>query len=161
MALGWMVGLSAPALRSVRWHNGMTATLESFFQLPDPKDNRRWGPNLELIGTGGILFLVGTSNHVGLILHRGPWAPPGHLEVIETPPRPIAPGPFATRGAQAPHHTGMVEELVAAIEEGREHRSSGRDGRSPDADDAFRLAAQRKGHWPRSQKSLCRSSRIA
>jgi predicted dehydrogenase len=111
------------------WHKGMTATLESFFQLPDPKDDRRWGPNLELIGTGGILFLEGTSNHVGVILNRGPWAPPGHLEVIETPPRPIAPGPFAARGARAPHHTGMVEELVAAIEEGREHRSSGRDGR--------------------------------
>ena len=47
----------------------------------------------------------------------------------EPPPRLIAPGPYAAAGAEAPHFVGMVEELVAAIEEGREHRGSGRDGR--------------------------------
>src|SRR6185437_10664065 len=39
------------------WHDGLSATLESFFQLP--REGKRWGPNLELIGTGGILFLEG------------------------------------------------------------------------------------------------------
>jgi predicted dehydrogenase len=112
------------------WHQGLTATLESFFQL-----RRRgaagpaWGPNLELIGTEGILFLGGTSDHVDVYLHRGAWAPPGRLEKMESPPREIAAGPFAEVGAQAPHHVAMVEELVAAIEAAREHRSSGRDGR--------------------------------
>jgi hypothetical protein len=48
---------------------------------------------------------------------------------VDAPPRPIAPGPYAGRGAEAPHHTALVEELVAAIEPGREHRSSGADGR--------------------------------
>ena len=103
------------------WHSGMTAGLKSFFQLST--GDRRWGPNLELIGTDGVLFLEGTSNHVDLFLHRGPWAPPGRLERIEATPRPIKPGPCHDRGAELPHHTAMVEELVAAVEEGREHRT--------------------------------------
>lgn len=112
------------------WHTGLTGTLESFFQLrKSDASGEVWHPNLELIGTDGILFLGGTSGHVDLYLHRGPWAPPGRLERIESPARAIAPGPYAAAGAQAPHHTAMVEELVAAIEEEREHRSSGRDGR--------------------------------
>jgi predicted dehydrogenase len=112
------------------WHSGITATLESFFQVRRrDSGGPAWGPNLELIGTDGVLFLGGTSNHVDVYLHRGPWAPPGRLERIESPPRPIAPGPYAAVGAQAPHHVAMVEELVEAIEVGREHRSSGREGR--------------------------------
>jgi predicted dehydrogenase len=112
------------------WHNGLTATLESFFQRRRPNSTGpAWGPNLELIGTDGILFLEGTSDHVDVYLHRGAWRPPGQMERIEAPPREIAPGPHAAAGAEDPHHVGMVEELVAAIEEGREHRSSGRDGR--------------------------------
>jgi UDP-N-acetyl-2-amino-2-deoxyglucuronate dehydrogenase len=104
------------------WHSGVTATLESFFQQPRSSGSpAHWHPNLELIGTDGILFLGGTSDHVDLFLHRGPWAPPGSLERIEAPP--------IGSDSPAPFHTAMVEELVTAIEEGREHRSSGRDGR--------------------------------
>lgn len=111
-------------------HGGITATLDSFFQpLRSASSGGAWQPNLELLGTDGVLFLGGTSGHVHVHLHRGPWAPPGRLERIESPAREIAPGPYAERGAQAPHHTAMVEELVAAIQEGREHRSSGADGR--------------------------------
>jgi hypothetical protein len=89
----------------------------------------RWHPNLELLGTDGVLFLGGTSDHVDLFLHRGPWAPPGRLEKIESPALEIAAGPHAPGGLQSPYHTAMAEELVAAIEEDREHRSSGREGR--------------------------------
>ncbi|HVA92123.1 MAG TPA: hypothetical protein VNL71_20030, partial [Chloroflexota bacterium] len=88
-----------------------------------------WHPSMELVGTDGVLFLGGTSNHVDLYLHRGPWAPPGRLERIVVPAEPITAGPYAEGGAQVPYHTAMVEELVRAIEEGREHRSSGGDGR--------------------------------
>jgi predicted dehydrogenase len=112
------------------WHQGLTATLDSFFQpIRSQTTGEQWPPSVELLGTDGVLFLGGTSNHVDVYLHRGPWAPPGRLERLDDPPRPIAPGPYATRGAEAPYHTAMVEELVAAVEEGREHRSSGRDGR--------------------------------
>jgi predicted dehydrogenase len=111
------------------WHDGLTATMESFFQLRTAASIDRWHPNLELIGTEGILFLGGTSDHVDLYLHRGPWKPPGRMERITAPRRPVAPGPYQDEGLQAPHHTAMVEELVAAVGEGREHRSSGRDGR--------------------------------
>jgi predicted dehydrogenase len=111
------------------WHDGLTATLESYFQTRQTPGGEAWQPSMELLGTDGVLFLGGTSNHVDAYLHRGPWAPPGRLEPIETPAREIAPGPFASRGREAPHHTAMVEELVAAIEAGRAHRSSGVDGR--------------------------------
>jgi predicted dehydrogenase len=112
------------------WHTGLTATLESFFQHgPSRVAGARRHPNLELVGTDGILFLGGTSVLVDLYLHRGPWAPPGRLERIESAPREIAAGPYAAAGAQSPYHTAMVEELVTAIEEKREHRSSGREGR--------------------------------
>jgi predicted dehydrogenase len=112
------------------WHNGITATLESFFQLrKETASGQVWHPNLELIGTDGILFLGGTSYHVDVYLHRGPWAPPGRLERIEATDRAIPSGPVADVGAEVQYHLGMVEELVAAMEEGREHRSSGRDGR--------------------------------
>ncbi|MBI3969696.1 MAG: Gfo/Idh/MocA family oxidoreductase [Chloroflexi bacterium] len=111
------------------WHNGLTASLESYFQPIRSSTGEPWHPNLELVGTDGILFLGGTSNHVDVYLHRGAWAPPGKLERFDAPPREIAPGPYQERGQQAPYHTGMVEELVAAIEQGREHRSSGRAGR--------------------------------
>ena len=78
-------------------------------------------------------------------LHRGPWAPPGRLERIESPPRAIAPGPYAGRGAEAPHHTAMVEELVAAVEAGpgapqqRARRALGA------GDDHGRLRVHRRG----------------
>ncbi len=112
------------------WHNGLTASLESYFQpIRSTTNNDSWHPNLELLGTDGIMFLGGTSNHVDVFVHRGTWAPPGTLEQVDDPPREIVPGPFAARGAEAPHHTAMVEELVTAIEEGRAHRSNGRDGR--------------------------------
>jgi predicted dehydrogenase len=112
------------------WHHGLTASLESYFQpIRSERTGESWHPNLELLGTDGILFLGGTSNHVDVYLHRGPWAPPGALERLDDPARDIAPGPYQERGRQAPYHTGMVEELVAAIEGGRAHRSSGRDGR--------------------------------
>jgi predicted dehydrogenase len=112
------------------WHAGMTATLDSFFQpITTRATGERWHPNLELIGTDGVLFLHGTSSVVDLYLHRGPWAPPGKLERIGAPPREIAPGPYAEGGARSPYHTAMAEELAAAVTEGREHRSSGRDGR--------------------------------
>ena len=110
------------------WHSGLAASLSSFYQ-PTGQGHQSWDPNLELIGTDGVLFLGGTSSAVELYLHRGPWAPPGRLERIETLARDIAPGPFAARGAEAPHHTAMVEELMASIEEKREHRSSGYEGR--------------------------------
>jgi predicted dehydrogenase len=111
------------------WHSGLTATVDSFFQPRTAASGGAWEPSVELLGTEGALFLGGTSSHVDVYLHRGPWAPPGRLERIESPPRPIAPGPYAGRGAEAPHHTAMVEELVAAVEQGREHRSSGSEGR--------------------------------
>ncbi len=112
------------------WHQGLTATLESYFQpIRSAATGEGWQPNIELLGTDGVLFLGGTSSHVDVFVHRGVWAPPGRLERIDTPPRPIAPGPYAERGAEAPHHTGMVEELMAAIEERRQHRSSGYEGR--------------------------------
>lgn len=111
------------------WHDGLTATLESFFQTRQRATGEAWHPSLELLGTDGILFLGGTSSHVDVYLHRGPWAPPGRLERIESPAREIASGPYAVRGSEAPHHVAMVEELIAAIEEGREHRSNGMDGR--------------------------------
>ena len=112
------------------WHRGLSATLASFFQpIRSLATDEAWHPNLELLGTDGIIFLGGTSNHVDVFVHRGAWTPPGRLERVDDPARPIAPGPFAERGAQAPYHTAMVEEMVAAIEEGRPHRSSGVDGR--------------------------------
>jgi UDP-N-acetyl-2-amino-2-deoxyglucuronate dehydrogenase len=112
------------------WHDGLLATLDSFFQPGRSKATGEvWQPSMELVGTDGVLFLGGTSNHVDLYLHRGPWAPPGKLERIAVPARPIAAGPYAEDGARAPYHTAMVEELVAAIEGGREHRSGGADGR--------------------------------
>lgn len=112
------------------WHNGLNAALESYFQpIRSASTGMGWQPNLELLGTDGIMYLGGTSGHVDVLVHRGAWAPPGRLVRYDDLARPIAPGPFAARGAQAPHHTGMVEELVAAIEEGRPHRSSGIDGR--------------------------------
>ena len=112
------------------WHAGLTASLDSYFQpIRSAATGEGWQPSVELLGTDGMLFLGGTSNHVDVLLHRGAQAPPGRLERIEVPAREIAPGPYAARGADSPHHTAMVEELVAAIEEGREHRSSGADGR--------------------------------
>ena len=111
------------------WHRGLTGTVDSFFQPRTAASGGAWEPSVELLGTEGALFLGGTSSHVDVYLHRGPWAPPGRLERIESPPRPISPGPYAGRGAEAPHHTAMVEELVAAVEQGREHRSSGTEGR--------------------------------
>jgi predicted dehydrogenase len=112
------------------WHQGLTASLESYFQpIRSATTGAGWQPNLELLGTDGVLFLGGTSGHVDVYLHRGAWAPPGTLERFDAPPREIAPGPYKERGEQAPYHTGMVEELVAAIEGRRAHRSSGRDGR--------------------------------
>lgn len=112
------------------WHCGMLATLDSFFQPGRSKaTGEAWHPSMELVGTDGVLFLGGTSDHVDLYLHRGPWAPPGRLERIVVPAEPITAGPYAEGGAQVPYHTAMVEELVRAIEEGREHRSSGGDGR--------------------------------
>jgi predicted dehydrogenase len=112
------------------WHGGLLATLDSFFQPGrSTATGEAWHPSMELVGTDGVLFLGGTSDHVDLYLHRGPWAPPGRFERIAAPVQPIAAGPYAEDGAQAPYHTAMVEELVRAIEEGREHRSSGADGR--------------------------------
>ena len=112
------------------WHAGLTASLDSYFQpIRSAATGEGWQPSVELLGTDGVLFLGGTSGHVDVLLHRGPWAPPGRLERIEVPARAIAPGPYAARGAGSPHHTAMAEELVAAVEEGREHRSSGADGR--------------------------------
>jgi predicted dehydrogenase len=110
------------------WHCGLTATLESFFQTRQEAAGETWGPNLELIGTDGILFLSGTSNKVDLFLHRGPWAPPGRLHRIEPAALSATETP-AGASAFIPHQIAMLEELVAAIESGREHRSSGRDGR--------------------------------
>jgi predicted dehydrogenase len=112
------------------WHHGLTASLESYFQpIRSAVDGEPWHPNVELLGTDGIIYLGGTSNHVDVFVHSGAWAPPGHLKAHDDPEREIVPGPYADRGALAPHHTGMVEELVAAIEQGRPHRSSGADGR--------------------------------
>jgi predicted dehydrogenase len=112
------------------WHGGLLATLDSFFQPGRSQaTGEAWHPSMALVGTDGVLFLGGTSDHVDLFLHRGPWAPPGRLEPIVVPARTITAGPFAEAGAQAPYHTAMVEELVGAIEGGREHRSSGADGR--------------------------------
>jgi predicted dehydrogenase len=112
------------------WHQGITAGLDSYFQpIKTASVGDSWQPNVELLGTDGVLFLGGTSNYVDVYLHRGAWAPPGRLERFEAPAREIVAGPYAERGAEAPHHVAMVEELVAAIEEGREHRSSGVDGR--------------------------------
>ena len=111
------------------WHRGLTAGLDSYFQPIRSVTGAAWQPNVELLGTDGALFLGGTSDYVDVYLHRGPWAPPGTLERFEAAPREIAPGPYAARGAEAPHHTAMIEELVGAIEQGREHRSSGVDGR--------------------------------
>lgn len=112
------------------WHSGLTATLESFFQTRRSEGTgARWGPNLELIGTDGILFLSGTSSKVDLYLHRGPWVPPGRLEQIEAPGTSGS-GERAYGGEGfVPHQVAMIEELIVAIEDGREHRSSGRDGR--------------------------------
>jgi predicted dehydrogenase len=131
------------------WHRGLTAGMDSYFQpIRSATTGEPAQPNVELLGTDGVLFLGGTSGRVDVYLHRGPWAPPGKMERCdpprgtqslrsfefrgspgEAPAREIAPGPYAARGAQAPHHTAMVEELVAAVEERREHRSSGVDGR--------------------------------
>ena len=112
------------------WHKGLTAGLDSYFQpIRSASTGEGSQPNVELHGTDGVLFLGGTSGAVEVFLHRGPWKPPGKLERFEAPAREIAPGPYAERGAEAPHHTAMVEELTAAIEEGREHRSSEVDGR--------------------------------
>jgi UDP-N-acetyl-2-amino-2-deoxyglucuronate dehydrogenase len=112
------------------WHSGLLATLDSFFQPGrSAATGEVWQPSMELVGTDGVLFLGGTSDHGDLYLHRGPWTPPGRLERMAASVRPIAAGPFAAGGAQAPYHTAMVEELVSAIEGGREHRSSGADGR--------------------------------
>lgn len=111
------------------WHNGITATLDSFFQRRLRPTDDAWHPSMELLGTGGTLFLGGTSDHVDVHLHEGPWAPPGRLQRIDSPPVSISPGPFAARGMAAPFHTAMVEELVASVEEQRAHRSSGEDGR--------------------------------
>jgi predicted dehydrogenase len=103
------------------WHKGITATLESYFQIPREGRSR---PSIELIGTDGMLFLGGAGDRVDVYLHRGPWMPPGHLEPMgET---------FSTtdgENATVVLIAAMVEELVAAIENEREHRSSGRDGR--------------------------------
>lgn len=103
------------------WHKGMTATLESFFQIPRAGRSR---PNLELIGTDGVLFLGGASDRVDVYLNRGPWLPPGNLEPVGNTPHSDT-----SEGGTVTPIAAMVEELVAAIEEGREHRSSGRDGR--------------------------------
>ena len=112
------------------WHKGLTAGLDSYFQpIRSAATGEGWQPNVELLGTDGVLFLGGTSNHVDVYLHKGAWAPPGRLERFDAPAREIASGPYADHGAEAPHHTGMVEELTAAIGEQREHRSSGVDGR--------------------------------
>jgi len=110
------------------WHNGMTAALESYYQ-PRRSAGPAWGPTTELLGTDGVLFLGGTSTHVDVHLHRGPWAAPGLMESQGDPVNAMAPGPVSTHAAMTPHHIAMVEELVAAIEEGRQHRSSGHDGR--------------------------------
>lgn len=114
----------------VGWHRGLTAGLESFFQpIRSAATGASWQPNVELLGTDGVLFLGGTSSYVDVYLPLGPWGPPGKLERFDAPVREIAPGPYAERGAEAPHHTAMVEGLTAVIEEGRAHRSSGVDGR--------------------------------
>lgn len=108
------------------WHYGITATLDSIFQISGKNTTGRWHPSMELIGTDGALFFGGTSDHVGLFLHRGPWAPPGNMERIEPPADENS---YVARAPAAPYHTAMVEELVTAIEAGREHWSNGRDGR--------------------------------
>ncbi len=110
------------------WHNGMTVSLESFYQ-PRRTDGRAWGPTTELIGTDGMLFLGGTSTHVDVHIHRGPWSAPGLMEPQGKPVSTAESVPLSTHAAMTPHHIAMVEELVAAMEEGREHRSSAYDGR--------------------------------
>ena len=111
------------------WHSGVTASVESFWQ-PKVRGAKRelWHPSAELWGTEGVIFLCGTSDHVDAYLHRGPWVPPGTLERIDGPAEDITSLGFPQSGA-SPYHTAMVQELVAAMEEGREHRSSGADGR--------------------------------
>jgi predicted dehydrogenase len=111
------------------WHHGLTATLESFFQINHAgAGGTTWGPTLELIGTDGILFLDGTSNKVDLYLHRGPWAPPGRLEPIMAPVAANWLADSGGSGALDPYRA-MLGELIVAVETGREHRSSGLDGR--------------------------------
>lgn len=83
------------------WHHGLTATVGSYFQPRIASTGEAWGPSVGLLGTEGALFLGGTSYHVDVYLHRGPSAPPGKLERITEPARPIAPGPYAERGAEA------------------------------------------------------------
>jgi predicted dehydrogenase len=111
------------------WHHGLTATFESFFQQGPLPSGGAWLPNLELLGTDGALFLHSTSGFMDVYLHRGPWAPPGRLERIDAPAHTVALNPAAGDVADVPHHVAMVEELVAALAEGREHRSNGLDGR--------------------------------
>jgi hypothetical protein len=117
------------------WHTGLTAAFESIFQHTTAPPaagglvSSAWQPTVELIGTEGVLFLYSMGEHMDAFLHRGPWVPPGRLERVEAPARDIAPGPYAAAAAGVRQHVAMVEELVAAIEEGREHRSGGADAR--------------------------------
>ena len=112
------------------WHGGLPAGRESHFQpIRSARADDVWHPNLELPGTDGVLFLGGTSDHVDVYLHRGPWTPPGRPERLDAPEWEVAPGPYQAAGRAAPFHTATVEELTAAIEGRRAHRSAGRDGR--------------------------------
>jgi predicted dehydrogenase len=111
-------------------HRGIQATYQTFFQPP----TRRWTTGLELIGLEGVMALRSAGEGVlDLYLHRGPWATPGQFEPVlvgeaarhRVPGLPTDPGtPFAA-GLVV-----MFDDLAAAVDQRREHASSGHDGRA-------------------------------
>ena len=109
-------------------HSGFDAHLHSYFQPIKSSSGGFWHPSIELLGTDGVMFLGGTSNHVDVFVHHGPWAPPGVLvEIVPTEADHRMCRSYNVE--RAPFHASMVDELVHAVLEGHEHRSSGVDGR--------------------------------
>jgi len=79
---------------------------------------------VDVIGTQGSLLVRGGSD-IALFRRRGhAWAAHDHHEPVEVGELWARPG----ESAAVAHCRAMALELVAAIEEGREHVSSGRDG---------------------------------
>lgn len=110
---------------------GVQATYQTFFQPPE----HRWVTGLELVGLEGTLALRSTGDGVlDLFLHRGPWEPAGRFEPVLTGEATRHPSPGGTQNPALPQFTAgllmMLQELVSAIENGREHRSSGFEGRA-------------------------------
>ena len=83
---------------------------------------------VDVIGTRGSLAVRG-GMAMWLFRRRGhTWAVHDPWEPVETPPEPHGPSDYDDWQPALTRCHGMLRELITAIEEGREHISSGRDG---------------------------------